>query len=464
MAMSSMIAGIIRKGTLNWARYRVVRERLQHERDGAIELVCHPVEGDAPEETPDALVARLKREAAGLSRVPLILGIESENLLLRVMRLPLIEDPLERAAMVRLQVDKISPFSSDNSVVSHEILALRDDDTAIILAAAVQTDVANTMADMLAPAGLAPVRLDAEIMGWFRVLRQSGKIPESGRHMLMVVSNDVPHLVVMQDGCPCLFRVAANLGDLPEDERAAELAEELTQTLMSMELEHGTLKTTIHVWHDGHLPEGWMEPLREQLHCDVTAKPLSDLPPLLEGLAHRAIDPDCLDLTPPSWHDAEDEQIFRRNLLRWAFGLVAVWLLGIGALMGAVAFEQHGLRRLQEEKARWVPRAMQVRQMRRRVNTIRRYMDTSYSALECLREISSLLPGGVELTSFNYRKGEYVRLTGEAPQVNAIYDFKNRIDRADMFGESTLVGPRRDPRKRVETFEINIQLPGGSEL
>ena len=463
MAMSSMITGIIRNGTLHWAHFRVARDRLQHERDGAIELVCHPAEGDAPEETPDALLVRLKREASGLTRIPLMLGIESENLLLRVMHLPLIEDPLERAAMVRLQVDKISPFPSDNSVVSHEILALRDDDTAVILAAAVQSDVANTLADMLGPAGLVPVRLDAEIMGWFRVLRQSGKVPESGRHLLMVVTNYVPHLIVVQDGCPTLFRVAANLADLPEEERAGELAEELTQTLMSIELEHGTLKTSIHAWHEGHLPEGWMEPMREQFHCDVTAKPLSDLPPLLEGLAHRGLDSDCLDLTPSSWHDIEDEQQFRRNLLRWASGVVAVWLLGIGILTGGVAFERHSLRRLQEENARWAPRALQVRQMRRRVNTIKRYMDTSYSALECLREISAMLPGGVELTSFNYRKGEYVRLTGEAPQVNAIYDFKNRIDRSEMFGESTLVGPRRDPRKRVESFEINIQLPGGAE-
>lgn len=460
MAASSILAGMIKDGRLIWSRFRVQRERLLHDKDGAIDLVCRAGSDEQPEETPDAMAARVKQEASGLSRSPLIIGLDSENLLLRVLHLPQIEDPVERASMVRLQVDKISPFPADASVVSHEILALRED-SAVILAAAVQLDVANTIADMLAPAGLTPVRLDAEIMGWYRVLREAGHIPESGRHLLMIAAGGAPRLIMVQDGCPFLFRVTASLAGLSEEEQIEELAGELTQTLMSVELEHGSMKTCLHVWHDGSLPQGWVAKVAEESRCEVREAPLDDLSPVLEGLARRGCEQDVLDLTPSSWHDVEREQQFRNLLLRWAAGLVVVWLLAIAGITGGVTLEQYRLRRLQEEKARWSPQAMQVRQMRRRVNTIKRYMDVRYSALECLREISRMQPSGVDLTSFNYRKNENIRLTGEAPQVDVIYDLKNRIDSSELFGESALQGPRWDGRKRMQSFEIIIALPGG---
>jgi Tfp pilus assembly protein PilN len=90
---------------------------------------------------------------------------------------------------------------------------------------------------------------------------------------------------------------------------------------------------------------------------------------------------------------------------------------------------------------------------------LKHYTDESHSALECLWEITRKLPDGVDLGSFSYRKGETIRITGEARLVDQIYNFKTALDESDLFVESVLQSVRRDRRKRREIFDIEIQLP-----
>jgi len=101
--------------------------------------------------------------------------------------------------------------------------------------------------------------------------------------------------------------------------------------------------------------------------------------------------------------------------------------------------------------------------MRRRVFMIKRYMDRSDSALECLREISALQPRGIDLTSFSYRKGETLRISGEAETVDQVYSFKSKLEGSTLFVGAKLQGPRRDRKKRKEVFDIDLRLHGGAQ-
>ena len=73
------------------------------------------------------------------------------------------------------------------------------------------------------------------------------------------------------------------------------------------------------------------------------------------------------------------------------------------------------------------------------------------------------MPAGVSLGQFIYRKGESLRLSGDAQTVEQVYDFKRSLDASEWLRESSLTGPSYDARKKLHTFEIDILLPGEAE-
>ena len=72
-------------------------------------------------------------------------------------------------------------------------------------------------------------------------------------------------------------------------------------------------------------------------------------------------------------------------------------------------------------------------------------------------------PVGIDLTSFTYRKGEHVKIVGEAMDVDRVYDFKNKLDDSELFTKTSLQGPRFDKRKRKQVFDIEMTLAGNGE-
>ena len=57
--------------------------------------------------------------------------------------------------------------------------------------------------------------------------------------------------------------------------------------------------------------------------------------------------------------------------------------------------------------------AAKIASLTNKIASLTQYGNRSHSALECLREISALLPQGVDLSSFSYKKGASLSLRGE---------------------------------------------------
>ena len=98
--------------------------------------------------------------------------------------------------------------------------------------------------------------------------------------------------------------------------------------------------------------------------------------------------------------------------------------------------------------------------MQNQVRSFEQYLDRSNSALECLREISQYLPKDVLLTSFQFKKGKSVGIRGEALAVNAIYDYKQALDKSRMFArvEMGSIQPGKRKTTSVHTFQMTLQL------
>lgn len=482
MARDQITGLVVSDEVLEWTTLCRVKERLQVVSSGRSQLsaVNGQLQGEEEETTDDKqptspaqvgaggrttefVAERIKTECGAL-KGDVAVSFSSQQLIMRVVDLPAVSDD-ELSSMVQLQVDKFSPFPVESMVVSHEVLEKKDNTCRVLIAAA-REETVDSLGKMLGLAGIFPSRVDAAMLGWWRLLVDAGEIAEEGRQVTLLMPGAVPEVIVSQDGVPIVFRSLWESEGLTEDEFVSETAREVGYTLMSLELEHGSGgKCSITVWHRGEPPVTLVEKLRSECLCEVDVRSLDSLPSLSEGLARRtaAREGVTLDLTPAAWRAAAKAWRLRRMVFITAGVLFGIWTAGAAGFLGGLYYQESKLASLTAEQAEWQEPATEVREMRRRVAMIKRYMDRAHSALECLREISMLQPEGIDLTSFNYKKAEVVKITGEADAGRVILDFIDKLNKSKLFSE-IISGPQSyDRRKKKTTFSIDLRLPGGEQ-
>jgi hypothetical protein len=85
-----------------------------------------------------------------------------------------------------------------------------------------------------------------------------------------------------------------------------------------------------------------------------------------------------------------------------------------------------------------------------------------------LKAVSDRMPAGVTLTSFNYRRGDKLAISGEAQQPTDVYEFKNALAVAEteagedsetekLFENVNLTGPSLSRGMHKFSIEINFQ-------
>jgi Tfp pilus assembly protein PilN len=407
-----------------------------------------------------ATVARQIREHCGHLSGEISVGIPTAWTLLRVMDFPTATAD-ELRGMISLQMDKLSPFPAEATVSSHEVVQTGEKGSRALVAA-VHADVVEALGATLREAGIRPHRVDVNVLGWWRLLADHGAVQAAGRHVLLIVDGPCCDLLVTHNGVPAAVRSLGASADLPPEALPEEVAREAVYTLALLETEQADVATAVSVWYAGEAPAALVARLTEDLALPVEAHPLESLPALSEGLARRGTVPAALDLSPPAWHAAETSRRFRKRLWAATAVLAGVWLLVMGALFGAVQVEKRQLGDLGRRLAGLQDPAQQVRRMRERVLALTEYMDRSHSALECLREVSDLLPPGIELRSFIYRKGKNVEIAGEADSVTLVYDFKKELEQSELFTAAELPRTIRTSQGK-ENFKMTLALPGTRE-
>lgn len=459
MADDLITALVVRRGALEWTTLHRRKGRLDvvAQETAAFEMPAGGADLNAPE-----VVERLKPICARL-KGRIAVALPSEQVLMRVVRLPTM-DAAEIRDMAALQVDKFSPFPVEQMAVSQELLAQAEGATRVMIAAAQQEHVAKLGA-VLQGAGLWPREVDVEVLGWWRLLKQAQKIPAEGPHILMVMDGPATELIVARDGVPVLVRSLGSQAHLAPAESASELAEELNYTLTTLESEWGVQAAgAVRVWHRGELEVEFLARLRASIDLEVDPCRLGDLPPLSEGLCRRAAEraEHMIDLAPPEWKVSLQSRKLKRALLAAGGAFLLLWLLAAGALVGAVQVEKRRLAAARAELEGLQEPARRVEQMKEQVRSLDRYTDRTFSALECLREVSRVLPEAVDITAFSYKKYGEVNIRGEADASDPIYDFFQALEKSELFPTVKPEGvtqQQRQGRMRSQ-FKVTVELPG----
>lgn len=502
MAQRLITALVLRADSAEWTTVKLVK--------GQVDVVSHqevPLEPAGAEPVSPGRAAALK-SALGRTASDLCVATPPDKVLMRVVDLPT-ADAAEMRGMAELQVDKFSPFPVEHLAISLEVLSQKENSSRVLIAA-IQRDLITALGEGLGKAGLRPHWIDVEVMGWWYLLKEQGQVPDKGRRVFLLLDTSGTDLVISQDGIPVVFRSLGAAAGLSEGEYYSEIADEVGYTLTALEAERGTAEgARLSLWTWGNelppklvVPGGAQGPaqpaagepsrelvskLREVCAVDVETRRLESLPPLSEGLARRALlrrgfrlregyggqvagqaaarGAMMLDLAPAEWRSREQARSTYKSLLVATAVFLVVWLTGVSAFVGGLAWQKSRLLQVKNTVSRMEGPAEEIRTLKEKVASFEQYADRSHSMLECLREVTELLTPGIDLTSFVYRKGNSVSLRGEADSAEPIYNFFQAMEKSPLFVKVKPEAVRQKNQGGVSKseFSLTADLPGGEE-
>ncbi len=458
---AGMVTGlVVRASAIEWTVLRLEAGRWTPVKSGTYPL---PAPSEGQDVFHDQANLALIEQAlhAGLPRLPkpVRMALPASRALLRVLQLPH-GTPEELHGMVRLQVEKFAPFPLDSLLVSHEVLATSPDGC-LVLAAAAPAALVERWAGCLRNAGTPIQAVDLDVTAWWRLVKDAGLLPAEGRQAITVVDGAHSHLMFVRQGIPLVLR-SLEIAETPD--AADELAREWSYTIAAIGADPDEVPPHATVFHRGDEPAALASRLEEALGLTVECRALDPAPALSESVARRQADRETppLDLAPLAWRDASRRRAAKARIIAATVVLLSLWLAAIALIFGGAQFQQHRLMSMEDTLAALKKPADQVRATQARVLALEQYLNRQYSALEALREVSDLLPPGIDLRSFVYRKGKTVEMAGEASAVTLVFDFKKEMDESEFFRGVDLPRTQRTSGGR-ESFRMTAKLPGGTE-
>lgn len=404
----------------------------------------------------------------------IVLAAPLPKLLVKILRTSADADEAEKEESAVAQLDEVSPFPGENPVVGLETVAENDRET-VSLAAALPEASAAEIGDALGEAGLRVVRTDITSLGWLRSLwpriYTDGDVVRS-RKLVLLDNLDLGwDAVVLDDGVPSVMR---GFGGSASDE---ELVRETMLTLIRAGTAEAPAETVVFSKRDTdpQLAErlaAFGKVRWETVGADAADDGAECRYCGVEGVAMRTAEDASLDITPADWVEFRTEGRFRKRLTVFLAAAIAGWAVVMAALFGGPLVYGHLTDRQKAESKRHAPQYKAVKEMRDKAQLVQQYSDHARGSLEMLKAISDRLPAGVTLTSFNYRRGDKLTVSGEAQQPTDAYYFKDALAAAEteagedgtpdkLFEKVNLIGPSQV--RGVHKFSIEIDFRNAEE-
>ncbi|HKL22293.1 MAG TPA: pilus assembly protein PilM [Tichowtungia sp.] len=447
--------------TVEWAVLRKNRAGTEKLREGALPIP----DGFFDREDAPLFPADLLEECRKNFRGVVTVSLPSSRLLMRVLELPSM-DPDELKGMVELQADRIFPLPADQLTLSYEVLHQTENHSRV-LAVAAPRRIVDELGELFKEKGVYIRSLDAEVLAWWSLLTAHRNIPAEGRALVILEEHTEFSMIVVEDGVPICFRSLELFHNFNDPAVMAEIVEEIRYTLLSLETEYGhsdSIRTE--VWNESEFPSALVQLLADLSSGGVTQNDLTTLPPLSEGLALRSADRELhhVELVPREWIELQRNRQVMKFATITSIAVLSIWLAVISVTEAVFAVRKASYNRLVETEAELAEPARQARLARAEKESLEKYAARTHSALECLREITELLPADVEINSFDYTKNKAVRLRGSATDSTPIYTYFERLGASPLF--EGIRNERQEALRRGERsegFSLTILLPDDEE-
>lgn len=391
-------------------------------------------------------------------------ALRSSELLMRILTLPS-ADPAEISEMIGFQIDKISPFPLDQLAMTHEILSTEEDSSLVLMAAAKRERI-DTIGDVFSEKGVRIHSIDARVLGWLKLLKDAGHIATEGCEILIVADGVDFVLAVINDGHPISLRPLETKIDDPTI--IDELSYEIGYSLTTLDAEYNLpAPASLHFWNLGEAPAPLNTELMEKCGIKTEFHDLNTLPALSEGLLNRAASVDShIELIPQEWVDHKNRRELRKKFFIISGYLIAIWLIALLSLFTIYKIRDVELNSVKAAALNISPAARKAEANQQKLKTLQIYTDRSDSSLECLREVTRLLPiGDIEFNSYNYNKGKSVKLRGTANSDDVVYEYFEALNKSKIFTnlKDQSVSSRVSKGIKRTVYIVTLQLQAKEE-
>jgi Tfp pilus assembly PilM family ATPase len=387
----------------------------------------------------------------------IVTAVGGEDVLCHTLRLPTTQ-PAELKQMLELQLDNLTPLPLEEVVYAFEPLETLETETRVLVAVARKAAV-NERVAALEGAGLPATVVAVDALAVFHAVLKRGLLPRDEKlNTFVQLTPAVAHIIVHWRGQPVVVRSVARGGDQPE--RA--LREELQRTLVAAEAEQPGValgRLSFSVWNEElrasaeELAAGWPEPA-EFLANGATPSPALSL--CLETAAPAA--GGHLNLLPDEWRQRRRQARLRRTMIWGGVVAAVLYALAVAALLTLVWMQQSRVDTVDAQIKKRQKRYDAARSLHGELLAMQKQIDTKYSALETLREITVLMPPeGLKLSSFVFKKDQTITLRGQAATATAATDFISRLEKCPLFSNSKTLSVRTEAGG-VTKFEILCTL------
>jgi hypothetical protein len=328
-----------------------------------------------------------------------VLGLPVSVVLAQRFRLPSV-DPAEFPEMLRIQIEKLLPFSADEVTTDFELIEQNESES-VVSAVAIRNEQLAEMASPLLERGYIPRQITV-----YAAQRASTHAP-SGSAVLIYPEGDKLVYAVTENGKLSLARVfEAGNGD--------QLQVELPQLRLSAELQ-GIDATSQNVLLDETCYE--MRDTVQGILSSPTEIVGVELPPA----------PVKLNLLPESWRRRRLQLVrqaeWRRRLL-WIGGAYGAVVLLLLVYLGLLRFQ---IARIDRRIAHDAPGTEFVRATEAKWKALAPAVDAHYYPVEILLHLFESLPSAdVRITAYN-QSARQISVDGEANTAALAYQFVEKV-------------------------------------
>ncbi len=382
-----------------------------------------------------------------------VLALPLSRLVVKMVRVADGEDPVAVAAPV---LAAMSPFPDEPLTVSCETVS-EDEKGRVVFAAALPESAAEDIANALDEAKVKVTRVDALALGELRALWSNIRNPQvesQGRRLILIKNTDCTSLFVLDGNLPSAVRAITSGGDLRR---------EVMLSLLEAEDFSGAKKLSEIV------VAGAVDVAGLEVFAPIRRIESATMEAAFSGLGARTADPAALDVLPYSWREVLEETRFKSKLRKFLaiaggiWALIMVVLFGVPIVFGMMTDHQ---RELCREHSRQYKAVLATKE---KVDVVRKYSDHSRGALEIMKAVSDRLPlpegsdtSCVELNSWNFKRNDSVRFSGEADSAALVYQFKDALIASEIFAKVELQGPSAGRGNR-QRFDIDCRFHGDEE-
>jgi hypothetical protein len=374
--------------------------------------------------------------------------LPADKVFLRVLQLPPADTVEETAAMVELQLEKVSPLPVAQIGWTFELLPRREGQAQTAIVVIATRNVIEEFLGQLEGESYLADRLEVPFLDQLIAT----KVDADGVWVFPGVGSDDSNCLVAWWYGGVLQNVSL-LHLSPTEERGQFLRDQIAQMAWAGELEGWiTSPPRRFLVADAELATVWQPLLQEGIEQRVEIVhplPAAEIAKLTAKRATRDKAP--VGLVPPEFTARYRQQFVDRIWMRSAFAVAIFYLFGVFIYLAFVQYEDFQVGKVEDVARKLSPDYTNALRLKDQVRVLQDQLNLQFAALDSYKAVAEKIPEGLQLDGMNFNRGKTLTIFGTAPgdQVTKLNDFSEALRLATSNGQPIFKSVTVPPWSRV---------------